>query len=54
MSYREAVDLIASGYEWLCPECTEFQTEIEIPRNDLTCQKCGANFSVGEVYDARQ
>ena len=26
----ETVDIIASGYEWICPKCGRFNTEIEI------------------------
>jgi len=26
----ELVDLIASGYEWICPKCNAFNTEIEV------------------------
>ena len=25
----ETVDVIASGYEWTCPKCEHFNTEIE-------------------------
>lgn len=35
----ETVDIIASGYEWICPECEEFNTEIEITE-EVQCQEC--------------
>lgn len=47
----EVVDLIASGYEWHCPNCKEFNTEIEI-ENELECAKCKHKFSVGTIDHA--
>lgn len=48
-SNSETVCLVASGYEWMCPECGRMQHEdavnMDIP--DLTCQDCGANFKRG-------
>jgi len=34
------VDVIASGYEWTCPECDKLNKEIEY-RGAYTCQNCG-------------
>ena len=40
---------------WECPECDEEQHEDTVPMdwaeglNDLTCQSCGANFTLGDV-----
>jgi len=34
------VEVIASGYEWTCPECDELNKEIEY-RGVYTCQNCG-------------
>lgn len=55
MSNREVVHVVASGYDWECPECDEEQHEENIPMDwaegvdDLTCQSCGANFTLGDV-----
>ena len=39
------VDVIASGYEWICPECGEMHDIIEFPRNPIIrCLDC--NFKV--------
>ena len=51
----ESVDMIASGYEWVCPECGEDNLENYIPVvgssiGDVTCVGCGETFSVGS-YD---
>jgi len=35
-----SVDLIASGYEWECPECEELHREIEY-REQVACCACG-------------
>jgi len=39
----EFVDLIASGYEWECPECEELNHEIEWKAR-VTCCSCGKVF----------
>ncbi len=44
MADMEQVDIIASGYEWICPECNAFNTEIEI-REFVTCGECDADFT---------
>jgi uncharacterized protein (DUF983 family) len=41
----QVVELIASGYEWTCPTCGEFNREIEIP-SSVTCKKCRMEFWV--------
>lgn len=33
----ESVDLIASGYEWVCPHCDKLNREIEITQT-VTCR----------------
>jgi uncharacterized protein (DUF983 family) len=43
------VELIASGYEWTCPECEELKTEIEI-KETVECKECGKQFSVADYY----
>jgi len=40
---KEPVDLIASGYEWECPECEELNHEIEC-KEQVTCGSCGKVF----------
>lgn len=39
----ESVDLIASGYEWICPECDFLNKEIEyneqVKCSNSCCQK---------------
>ena len=55
MSNREVVHVVASGYDWECPECEHHQHEVSIPMDwaegldDLTCQNCGANYTLGDV-----
>ena len=39
----ETIDLIASGYEWICPKCNAFNTEIEA-REFVTCGECDQDF----------
>ena len=36
----DSVDIIASGYEWVCPVCNRLNREIEITET-VTC--CGAD-----------
>jgi len=49
MDNRDVVHLVASGYEWLCPQCEEMQTAETVPGTpDLTCQSCGANYKHGD------
>ena len=53
MDLRDTVDLVASGYEWLCPQCEEVQEEPIVPEtDDLTCQSCGANYIKGNINHA--
>ncbi|KKN71225.1 hypothetical protein LCGC14_0422680 [marine sediment metagenome] len=40
MSKKEStVDIIARGYEWICPSCEHFNTEIEI-LEVVKCEQC--------------
>jgi hypothetical protein len=41
-----SVDLIASGYEWICPKCNHFNTEIEASES-VTCKnaECHEQFT---------
>jgi uncharacterized CHY-type Zn-finger protein len=35
----ETVDVIASGYEWVCPKCEHYNTEIEYTEQ-VQCSVC--------------
>lgn len=50
---EQTVTLIASGYEWVCPdeECEHFNREIEIT-DTVTCRKCSKTYNVDEAYHA--
>jgi len=45
------VDVIASGYEWICPECNEYNKEIEW-RLYYICGSCGKKFPTNEPEHA--
>jgi uncharacterized protein (DUF983 family) len=47
----EEVDLIASGYEWTCPNCDELNHEIEITET-VCCKDCKQKYSTGETHHA--
>jgi len=42
---EESVELIASGYEWTCPNCDKLNEEIEILVK-VKCVVCGREFEV--------
>jgi hypothetical protein len=43
----ESVDIIASGYEWICLKCDEFQHIIAYPKTGMVqCEQCGTKFCV--------
>lgn len=48
---KRSVDLIASGYEWKCPECGFLNKEAEVYSN-VTCEKCEQVFDVNEYNHA--
>jgi hypothetical protein len=48
---KPTVDLVASGYEWVCPNCRRCNREIEISE-EVTCQHCEHTFEVGDVHHA--
>jgi len=52
MTTMESVDLIASGYEWICPHCDNLNKEIEIPRDEVLCDKCYNTFKINDVHHA--
>lgn len=39
----ECIDLIASGYEWECPNCETLNKEIEVTKR-VTCARCKSVF----------
>lgn len=39
----EQVDIIASGYEWVCPECDVLNLEVEWTKQ-ATCFICGKTY----------
>lgn len=42
---KETVDIIASGYEWICPECETLNEVIEYPKTGMVqCEGCGKGF----------
>lgn len=45
------VDMIASGYEWVCPECETYNREIGITEQ-IRCAKCNQEFEVKEAHHA--
>lgn len=47
----EAVDLIASGYEWTCPVCNTLNHEIET-QTEVTCQTCQIILGTDETHHA--
>ena len=55
MEEMEQVDLIASGYEWVCPNCELLNKEIEIPHSEIVeCNNCGEKYEVGDHFHANQ
>ena len=47
----ENVDLIASGYEWDCPECGSRNEEVSAI-GIVQCDSCDNQFEVGSVNHA--
>lgn len=47
----EMVDIIASGYEWTCPECDRLNHEVET-LSFVTCRGCDRHFLTGEFHHA--
>lgn len=47
----DSVELIASGYEWVCPKCDCVNDEIEITE-EVECDMCGFKFTVSEIHHA--
>ncbi len=47
----QAVELIASGYEWICPACDTTGHEIEVVAK-VICKKCKREWEVGDYHHA--
>lgn len=47
----EGVELIASGYEWTCPNCDYLNREIELTET-VECGACRKVYEVTDHYDA--
>lgn len=45
------VDLIASGYEWVCPKCDCENREIEVSES-VTCDECESVWQVADYNHA--
>lgn len=45
------VDIIASGYEWVCPDCGTFNHEIGL-KEIVRCVCCDAEFETNPPEDA--
>lgn len=48
----EEVEIIASGYEWICPNCEYPNTEIEATEFVVCKSNCGKRFRVADYYHA--
>ena len=46
-----SVDLIASGYEWVCPLCENFNREIQVT-GQVYCPECHRQFIVTDYNHA--
>jgi protein-arginine kinase activator protein McsA len=48
---EQFVDIIASGYEWMCPKCETEYHEIEY-KNKVFCKECGIQWETGDPNHA--
>lgn len=49
----KSVFVVASGYEWVCPECRKLNHCDVLPLDGpLVCEKCARLFIVGDVAHA--
>ena len=46
-----SVELIASGYEWICPNCDDINHEIEVTER-VQCDNCHASYDVADYEHA--
>jgi hypothetical protein len=44
----ETVELVATCYEWICPECFGLNEEPEV-KVEVTCRKCGVGSKVSQA-----
>lgn len=47
----ETVELIASGYEWMCPACDRYNREVEVTET-VECHGCYEKFEVTDYHHA--
>jgi len=47
----KTVNIIASGYEWICPQCETLNREIEIKKN-VKCVCCDAEYETNPAEHA--
>jgi len=49
----EPVEIIASGYEWICPKCKTLNKIHEIPLEEIVkCIHCNTKFRIEDFYHA--
>lgn len=48
---KKTVEIIASGYEWICPDCKHYNKEIEVTEH-VTCEECKTKHEVKEFHHA--
>ena len=49
----EPVEIIASGYEWICPKCEALNKIHEIPQGEIVkCIHCNTKFRIEDFYHA--
>jgi len=48
---NQTVELIASGYEWVCLSCDRLNHEIELSE-EVTCRECGSKYEVIDFHHA--
>lgn len=47
----KSVELISSGYEWVCPNCDTLNKEIEITKQ-VRCKRCWKKYEVDNAEHA--
>jgi len=49
------VELIASGYEWTCPNCDTLNKEMEIPNDEtVRCSYCKNRYKISNYAHAQE
>jgi len=49
----ERIELIASGYEWICLKCQMLNKIYEIPKQDIIeCPFCNTKFKIEDFFHA--